>query len=152
MIRSETEYKAAIERLEAEKDRLADHKVRLKEKGLSEDDIQSVLDPIVSFHLQLAEEVQGYEKLKRREFSEIENFHGLGLLLVAVRIALGISQRELANRLGVNESQVSRDERNEYFGITVERVAKVAGALGIKLRTSVKVDRAESSDNELELA
>jgi hypothetical protein len=33
--------------------------------------------------------------------------------------------RELARRLGVHETQVSRDERNEYFGITLERAAKI---------------------------
>ena len=40
----------------------------------------------------------------------------IGRLLTALRIAGGLAQRELAQRLGVDESQVSRDERNEYFG------------------------------------
>jgi transcriptional regulator with XRE-family HTH domain len=40
-----------------------------------------------------------------------------------MRIAQGISQRERARRLDVHETQVSRDERNEYFGITLERAA-----------------------------
>jgi ribosome-binding protein aMBF1 (putative translation factor) len=48
-----------------------------------------------------------------------------------------MSQRELAAKLEVHESQVSRDERNEYHGITVERVIKILDALGVKLQTSV---------------
>ena len=56
-----------------------------------------------------------------------------------MRIAQGISQRELAKRLGVHESQVSRDERNEYFGITLERAIKVLDALNVKLHTKVEV-------------
>jgi transcriptional regulator with XRE-family HTH domain len=36
---------------------------------------------------------------------------------VALRIATGLTQRQLAETLGVHESQVSRDERNEYHGI-----------------------------------
>jgi hypothetical protein len=75
-----------------------------------------VIDPMESFHLQLHEEVESYERLKRGEFPELDNLRGLGHLLIAVRIAQGVSQRELARRLGVHESQVSRDERNEYFG------------------------------------
>ena len=37
-----------------------------------------------------------------------------GHMLAALRIARGVSQRDLAGRLGVHESQVSRDKRNEY--------------------------------------
>ena len=93
-----------------------------------------------SFHLQLEEEVESYEKLKRGEFEELENLHGLRSLLMALRIAQGVSQRELARRLNVHESQVSRDERNEYFGITLERAIKILDALNVKLRTRVEVE------------
>jgi ribosome-binding protein aMBF1 (putative translation factor) len=93
-----------------------------------------------SFHLQLMEEVESYERLKRQEFEELYNLRGLGHLLIALRIAQGISQRELAKRLGVHESQVSRDERNEYFGITLERAVKVLDALNVRLRTRVEID------------
>jgi len=48
-----------------------------------------------------------------------------------------VTQRELAERLGVHESQVSRDERNEYHGITLERAARVVDALGVEIRTTV---------------
>jgi hypothetical protein len=40
----------------------------------------------------------------------------------------------------VHESQVSRDERNEYYGITLERVIKLLDALNVKLRTKVDID------------
>jgi ribosome-binding protein aMBF1 (putative translation factor) len=88
----------------------------------------------------LKEEVESYERLIRQEFDELDNLRGLGHLLIALRIAQGISQRELARRLGVHESQVSRDERNEYFGITLERAAKVLDALNARLRTKVEID------------
>jgi len=41
--------------------------------------------------------------------------------------------RELADLLGVHESQVSRDERNDYHGITVDRASRVLDALGVRL-------------------
>jgi transcriptional regulator with XRE-family HTH domain len=56
------------------------------------------------------------------------------------RIAQGMSQRELAKRLNVHESQVSRDERNEYFGITVERAVKVLEALDARLRIQAELE------------
>jgi transcriptional regulator with XRE-family HTH domain len=50
------------------------------------------------------------------------------------------SQRFGAIRLGVHETQVSRDERNEYFGITLERAAKILDALNVRLRTLVAIE------------
>jgi ribosome-binding protein aMBF1 (putative translation factor) len=96
------------------------------------------MDPMMSFHQQLKEEVESYERLRRGEFEELRNFEGVGQLLVALRISEGISQRELAERLGVHESQVSRDERNEYHGVTVERAQRIFDALGVEVRSTVK--------------
>jgi transcriptional regulator with XRE-family HTH domain len=78
--------------------------------------------------------------LKRGEFEELDNLRGLGHLLIALRIAQGVSQRELAKRLDVHESQVSRDERNEYYGITLERVIRILEALNVRLRTKVEAE------------
>jgi ribosome-binding protein aMBF1 (putative translation factor) len=139
MIRNDAEYQEASTRLEDERTRLAEHRTRLKEAGLKDDKIKRVIDPMESFHLQLREEVESYERLKRGEFDDLENLRGLGHLLISVRIAQGLSQRELAKRLGVHESQISRDERNEYFGITLERAVKVLDALNVKLHTKVEM-------------
>jgi ribosome-binding protein aMBF1 (putative translation factor) len=139
MIRNETEYQGAVARLMDEQKRLAEHRRRLKVTGLTTEEIKRVTDPMESFHLQLREEVESYERMKRGEFEELDNLRGLGHLLIALRIAQGISQRELARRLDVNESQVSRDERNEYFGITLERAMKVLDALKAHLRTKIEI-------------
>lgn len=135
MIRSETEYKAAVLRLQEERQRLVDHEKRLREEGLGDDEVKRVLDPLVSFHLQLREEVESYEKLRRGDLDELQNLHGLGQTLVALRIARGLTQRELAARLEVHESQVSRDERNEYHGISIERATRILDALGLRMRS-----------------
>ena len=139
MIRNENEYREAVQRLADEKQRIAQQKAELEKMDLSPDEVKRVLDPMRSFHLQLQEEVESYERLKRGEFEEIRNLRGLGHLLIALRIARGISQRQLAERLGVHESQVSRDERNEYHGITLDRAARVLDALGVDLRSTVQV-------------
>jgi ribosome-binding protein aMBF1 (putative translation factor) len=140
MIRNETEYQEAVKRLSEEHTRLADHRARLKDTGLTEEEIKRVVDPMEFFYLQFKEEVESYERLKRGEFEELDNLRGLGHLLIALRIAQGVSQRELAKRLDVHESQVSRDERNEYFGITLERAIRILDALNVRLRTKVEVE------------
>ena len=138
MIRSETEYQEAVKRLTDEEARLKAQRGELKKLDLSQAEIKRAMDPLQSFHEQLKEEVGSYERLRRGEFEEVTNFEGMGRLLIALRISQGLSQRELAERLGVHESTVSRDERNEYHGITLERTAKVLAALGVTLSTSVQ--------------
>ena len=140
MIRNEAEYKEALARLTEERQRLGEQRARLKETGLTDEEIKRVIDPMGSFHLQLKEEIESYERLKRGEFDEIENVRGLDHLLISLRISQGISQRELAKRLAVHESQVSRDERNEYFGITLERAMKILDTLNVRLQTTVEVE------------
>jgi ribosome-binding protein aMBF1 (putative translation factor) len=139
MIRTETEYREAVNRVVAEEKALADHEAALRAEGLAPDQMKRLMDPIVSFHIQLKEEVQSYERLKRGELDELINFQGLGRLLIAARIARGLSQRELAERLGVNESQVSRDERNEYHGVTVDRASRILDALGVGVRSKAEL-------------
>ena len=140
MIRSESEYQEAVKRLSEEQKQLGEHRARLKETGLTDEEIKRVIDPMESFYLPFKEEVESYERLKRGEFEELDNLRGLGHLLIALRIARGVSQRELAKRLEVHESQVSRDERNEYFGVTLERAGRILKALNVRLRTRVEVE------------
>jgi hypothetical protein len=45
-----------------------------------------------------------------------------------------------ARRSEVSETAVSRDERNEYHGITVDRARKALDALGVRLVTRVEVE------------
>jgi ribosome-binding protein aMBF1 (putative translation factor) len=139
MIRNETEYREASTRLADERSRLTSHRSRLKQAGLGEAEIKRVIDPMMSFHLQLQEEMESYERLKRGEFEELGNLSGFGQLLISMRIAQGISQRELARRLDVHESQVSRDERNEYYGITLERAIRILDALNVRLHSKVEM-------------
>lgn len=138
MIRNESEYKKAVERVKEEKKRLQEMQDNLRQEGLKDEEIKRVIAPMESFHLQFEEEVTSYEKLKRGEFGELINFRGIGHLLICLRIASGWTQKDLAQKLKVNESQISRDERNEYHGITVERVDKILNALGVELSSKVE--------------
>ena len=137
MIRNENECKDAVRRLGEQEERLKQQAAQLKQTTLSKDAIKRVHDPVRSFHEQIKDEVASYERLKRGEFDELQNFAGFGRLLVALRIAKGLTQRELAERLEVSESQVSRDERNEYHGITVDRANRVLEALEVEVTTEV---------------
>lgn len=140
MIRNEPEYQEAVKRIAEEKARLDQYEASWKSKGYGADEMAALREPLESFHLQLVEEVESYERLKRGQFNEFENLHGLGQTLIGLRIARGMTQRQLAERLGVSETMVSRDERNEYHGITVDRAKRVLDALEVRLVTRVEVE------------
>jgi DNA-binding XRE family transcriptional regulator len=136
MIRNEVEYQEAVKRLKEERARYDAHERELVRVGLEANEVKRAMAPLRSFNLQLEEEVEAYERLKRGDLGEFDNLHGLGRTLVSLRIALGLTQRQLAERLSVNESQVSRDERNEYQGITVDRASRILDALGVTLKSA----------------
>ena len=136
MIRTEAEYKRALRERDEQAKRLKAQEQKLKEEGLSRTELKRAMDPLRSFHLDLIEEIQVYESLKRGDLRAVGRLDGLGQQLVGLRIAKGLSQRELAEKLGVHESQVSRDERNEYHGLTLERANKILEAFGVRLVTS----------------
>jgi ribosome-binding protein aMBF1 (putative translation factor) len=138
MIRTETEYHAARKRAAEQAALLGQQEEKLVAEGLVPEQIKRALDPLRTFTAQIDEEIQTYESLKRGEFAETRNLQGIGQMVIGIRIALGLSQRELAERLGVHETQVSRDERNEYFGVTVERVSRILEALGVEVTTKVE--------------
>lgn len=91
------------------------------------------------FALQIKEEIKEYEDIKAgnipKEYFNIEN---LGLLLIALRIKNGLTQAELAQRLNVPPSQVSRDENNDYHGVSLTTVKKILAALEESLELKLK--------------
>jgi DNA-directed RNA polymerase specialized sigma subunit len=146
MIRSESEYREAIGRLEEDRRFIQLQREALEAKGYSADEVAAGLEPAQAFHEQLADEVAWYERAKRHDFGAIKDLTSIGRLLIALRVGQGLSQRDLAGLLGVSEAVVSRDERNEYHGIGVERAQRILDALGAQLVTTVETLSAPPTD------
>jgi ribosome-binding protein aMBF1 (putative translation factor) len=107
------------------------------------------MQPLRSFQAQWTEEVEWAERVRRREFPAITRLTQIGRLLIALRIAQGLTQRELAQRLGVSVSLVSRDERNEYHGVTVERAQRILDALNETLTAHVEEPARRPGERQL---
>jgi hypothetical protein len=137
MIRTETEYQEARRRLKEGDRHMKAQQAELEKLDLSKAEIRRGMAPLVTFHDQLQEEVQRYERLRRGDRKELANLQELGQILIGLRIVSGLTQRQLAERLGVHESQVSRDERNDYHGVTIDRANRIIEALGFVLHYSL---------------
>lgn len=129
MIRTEREYEATLRTL-AEGEQLVElRRDELVAAGRTPKEVERALAPLLAFQVQARDEVDWYERARRGQVDPVPVAQ-IGRLLIGLRIARGLTQRQLAERLSVAESVVSRDERNEYHGITVERVERVLAALG----------------------
>ena len=107
-----------------------------EKEGLTPEQVKNALDPLLSFRGQLEDEVTTYEKIKRGNIGAIENFYGIGRSLIAMRISVGITQTELAKKLGMESSNFCRLEKNEFHGAKPELINRVLQALGFRARTT----------------
>jgi ribosome-binding protein aMBF1 (putative translation factor) len=133
MLRTIKEYEEAKRRITEQEAILAEQKARLRTSAKTDENIELIMEPLVTFMEQLNDEVEQYDKIRSGEPIEINDLENMGLALIAARIAAGMSQSELAKKIGVHVSQVSRDEKNEYHGVTIERAARVLRAIGAKM-------------------
>src|SRR5215207_8304100 len=83
-------------------------------------------------------EIAEYDLLKRGlvAFSETCSLSELPRVLVQARIAKGLSQTDLADRLGMKPQQIQRYEATNYMSASLARLIEVAGILGVKISES----------------
>ena len=141
MIRSEAEYRDAVARAQKTAERLVQYRDELRAEGLSPDEVEKVVGSMVSIQDDLHEEIGRYRRFKEGDLSVFRGLREIGQLLIAARLARGLSQRELSEKLNIHESQVSRDERNEYQGISVERAVQVLEVLSIDLEIQATLEQ-----------
>jgi transcriptional regulator with XRE-family HTH domain len=136
MIKNERQYR--ITKAEAEKfgravAELAAAGTRPKVHPLLQ---KAELDGLRSQLEDLRAEIEEYEALKagKRTVLEINSLEELPRAVVQARIAAGLSQKELADRLGLKEQQVQRYEATDYAGASMTRLQEVCRALGLNIR------------------
>ncbi|MFL6844879.1 MAG: XRE family transcriptional regulator [Allosphingosinicella sp.] len=84
---------------------------------------------------ELEEDVALYEALRSGLITtfEADGLHDLPDILIRARIARAMSQRDLADFLGMKEQQVQRYEAERYRSASLERLVEIADALNVKI-------------------
>lgn len=87
----------------------------------------------------LREQAQEYEALRdgRITILETDSLAQLPDMLIRARIVAGLTQKALAERLGLREQQIQRYEATRYAGASLGRVQAAAEALGLRLHGRV---------------
>ena len=134
MIQNEHQYKVtrkwakrfaqAIEDLESAGDEAQDlHPMALK---IQRDALQGQLDT-------LNDELREYETLKAGGVPLAQDISAsietLPKALIRTRIAKGLTQKDLAERMGLKEQQIQRYESSGYESASLARISEVAAAL-----------------------
>lgn len=90
-------------------------------------------DAIKSQIATMEAELSHYELLKSGEitFAKVHSLENLPSVLVQARIAAGLSQTDLAERLGMKAQQIQRYEASDYSGASLDRLIDVCKALNV---------------------
>lgn len=83
----------------------------------------------------LKEQIRVYDELKEKGLEPLRPRHPseVGTYLVKARIVSGLTQSELAKKLGVSQPMVFKYENSEYQGVNLETLSRVAKTLGVSL-------------------
>jgi len=89
----------------------------------------------------LEAELREYQALKTSgpRTLELDSLDGLPKVLIQARIAAGLTQGDLAARLGVKPQQIQRYEASDYQTVSFARLREVARLLGLRIRESVRL-------------
>ena len=88
---------------------------------------------------ELEQEIAEYDRLKSGQINEwpISSLQDLPNVMIKARIAVGMTQKELAEKIGVQEQQIQRYEANNYRAVGFERLQEVMSALDIRISQAV---------------
>jgi DNA-binding Xre family transcriptional regulator len=84
-------------------------------------------------------EVAEYEKLKRGKVKVLtaKTFHELPEVIIKARIARSMTQKQLAESLGMKEQQIQRYESSNYASVSFSKIERIIEALGITVEEKV---------------
>lgn len=131
MIKNDRQYRITKAQAERFESALAD----VTEKKGVQPAIQRAQEAAVRSQLaELEQELQVYESLKAGLVTDfrVESISDFPRVLIQARVARGLTQKELADKLGLKEQQIQRYESSDYSSASMARLQEVADALEVR--------------------
>jgi DNA-binding XRE family transcriptional regulator len=139
MIKNERQYK--ITRAKADELRVAlaelEH-VALPE-GLAPEMRDLQAEALRGTLIDLETELADYDSLHDATLIEATGIEEFPTALIRARIARGLTQRELADRIGLAEQAIQRYEAGDYAGVSFARLVEIADALEVTVHYDVRL-------------
>jgi len=140
MIKNQRQYKITNAQLNKLRKTLRDYagrgdSAKSVHPALYKAQIEALESQIDELHSDIVE----YESLLsgERKVIELKSFEDLPRALIQARIAAGLSQKDLADRLNLKEQQIQRYEATEYSSVSIARIKGIIKSLGIHVHEQV---------------
>jgi len=139
VITNERQYRITNAQLKRFEDDLAAYDARRPTADVDPRLHRAMRDALASEADELRAQIKHYEELRDGTITgrELDSLRELPTALIEARIAAKMTQRTLADRLGVAEQQVQRWEATAYAGVGLERLQDIADALDTRIQESV---------------
>jgi transcriptional regulator with XRE-family HTH domain len=150
MIKNDREKQKLEDEIKKHQQLLDSNRDVLRKANISEQEIAKHVEVTEAILAKLNADLDEYNKLKAGELPDGCALECIGEILVKLRISQKMSQKELAEKINVNETQLSRYERTGYRGSGIERIKEVLEALGVHSQISfekVKIPVSASVEN-----
>ncbi len=134
MIYNERQFKITSKQIEVLKNNLG----KIPEESISDWLKEAQASALKSQISDLKAQVTEYELLKegKVKYTECSDLSVLPKTLIQARISKGLSQKELADMLGMPEQLVQRYEASNYMGASLAKLIDFASALEVKFTES----------------
>lgn len=136
MIKNERQYRISKAQLAALNDAFSE--VSKQPRALNR--LQVAEEEALQSQIQdLQMQVEEYEMLTsgKQKVLSLESFEEFPSALIKARIAAGLSQKQLAERLGVKEQQIQRYESTDYASASLERIQEIINILGLRIHEDI---------------
>jgi DNA-binding XRE family transcriptional regulator len=144
MIRNERQYK--ITKTQIKKFKEALEKFEKQKSKAHPMLVKAQKDAMKSELAVLEGQVKDYEKLRSGKYKILKDssFDDLPIELIRARIALGYTQKQLGELVGLKEQQIQRYEETEYTSASFSRLREIINALGLDVKENIFLSKAAS--------
>jgi ribosome-binding protein aMBF1 (putative translation factor) len=141
MIKNEKQFRITNAQARRFEEALAELSQRQRPRNITPRLWQAQRDAAGSQLQELQQQLDAYQRLHSGKSKELilESVEDLPRTLIRARIASGMTQEGLANRLGVKTQQIQRYEATEYESASFARIRKVVQALGLRMPKAARL-------------
>jgi transcriptional regulator with XRE-family HTH domain len=148
MIKNERQLRITMSQLDDFKKYL----LQLEKKELADSDMLTIEEGNIRNQIkELEKEISDYESTwaSNEPIPVLQTIAEIPLALIRARISLGLTQKDLAERLGLKEQQIQRYEATEYESASLARIKELISVLNLNLSESTSMNESSVTFGDL---
>jgi DNA-binding XRE family transcriptional regulator len=142
MIKNERQYRITRARADEIRNTIGELQRAPRPEGLQPEMRELQLDALRGTLGDFEAELAEYDSLHDATLIEATGIEQLPTALIRARIACGLTQRQLAERIGLQEQAIQRYESTDYSGVSFARLVEIAAALDLSVHYDVRLNQA----------